>query len=190
MALYEVTTSWGLPSGIPTKSYMYFDTEEAVAAIRARLGVFFNELENSLSAGVFWSVDPSGKIFQPTTGALVGEWSDSTVVEGEGAVPGEVVADATQVNIQWNTGLVVGGRFLRGRTYIPGLSRNNLSGGNMAGATRTAINTAADALAGAPTWLSVWHRPVNGAGGLTHAVTTATVRSELAVLRKRRNRSS
>lgn len=190
MPFYEITTSWAIPSGIPTKTYTYWQSTASLDILRARLGVFWDSIESVLSSQIFWSVDPTGKELDPASGALLAEWSEGTVVAGQGSGGAQPVADATQINCQWNTGVVVGGRFLKGRSYIPGASSAALSNGNLNGAQRTAVNVAAQALADADLGFSVWHRPVNGFGGSQHPVTTATVRSELAVLRKRRNRSS
>lgn len=190
MPFYEITTSWAIPSGIPTKTYMYWQSAEPLTLLRARLGVFWDAIESVLSSQIYWSVDPTGKTLDPATGALLAEWSEGTVVAGQGSGGAQPAADATQINCQWNTGIVIGGRFLKGRSYIPGVSTSALANGNLNGAQRTAVNVAAQALCDANLGFSVWSRPINGFGGSQHPATTATVRSELAVLRKRRNRSS
>lgn len=188
MPFYEITTSWNIPSGIPTKTYMYFNTENTLNQVRNLLGVFWSAVDGSLSNQIFWSVDPTGKILNEQSGALLGEWSDSPAVAGQGGGTQQPVADATQINLVWNTGAVVNGRFLRGRSYIPGLATGALSNGNLTEANRAAITTAGQALADSVAGLCVWHRPKNGFGGSTLGVTSAVCRSELAVLRHRRNR--
>lgn len=184
----EVTTSWNIPSGIPTKTYMYFADGTPLPTIRAALGTFWGAVDGSLAPTVFWSVDPTGVLLDDTTGALTGEWSDPTAIAGSGSGSGQPVADATQINVQWNTASIINGRRVRGRTYVPGLAAAALSGGNLAEANRAAITAAGTTLAASNAEMRVWHRPKAGTGGTTVGVVDAVCRSELAVLRLRRNR--
>jgi len=188
VGLFEVTTSWNIPSGVATKTYMYFLPDVSLSQVRAALGVFWDSVANSVSSQVYWSVDPEGRIIEDTTGQLVNQWSDPTVVAGQGKVSGQPVPDAAQANIQWSTGQVIAGRFVNGRTYVPGIGAGNLSGGNLASATQASLTQAGTALKDSGAGLAVWHRPKNGAGGRALAVVSAVCRSELAVLRGRRNR--
>lgn len=190
MTFYEITTSWNIPSGIPTKTYMYFETNQLLSVVRAAIGQFWSAVDGSLSSQVYWSVDPTGKELNPQTGGLLAEWASPTAINGQGGGAAQPVADATQINLAWNTSTVVNGRFLRGRSYIPGCAAAALSNGNLAEANRAAITTAGQALIDADLQLMVWHRPKNGIGGSAYMATSAVCRSELAVLRKRRNRSS
>lgn len=108
-------------------------------------------------------------------------------------VPGNVasqpVADSSQVLMRWNTGHIVGGRRLVGRTFIPGLPVGSLTAGNLSGASAADFATKGQNLittlsGSAP--LVVWHRPKAGAGGEAWAADVATCWTEMAVLRRRR----
>lgn len=186
--MLEVTTSWTIPSGIPTKSVMYFTGDEALPAVRAAINAMFTSIRDRLGTGIGWSVDPTARVLNPLTGGLEGLENDGTAQTGTGSGAGLYVADATQVLVKWITGQVVNGRFLQGKTYIPGLDANLVSGGNLGSTTRAAIAGAAQTFAAGGHGLGVWHRPVGGSGGTIKPVTGGTCNSELAVLRRRRNR--
>lgn len=186
--MLEVTTSWTIPSGVATKSVMYFTGDEALPAVRTAINAFLTSFRDRLATGVGWSVDPTARVLNPLTGTLEGLETDGTARTGTGSGAGLYVADATQVLIKWSTGQVVNGRFLQGKTYIPGLDANLLSGGNLGSTTRAAIAGAAQSFATGGHGLGVWHRPKGGSGGTIKAATGGTCNRELAVLRRRRNR--
>jgi hypothetical protein len=96
----------------------------------------------------------------------------------------EKLPDATQIVIQWRTGVYHNGREIRGRTFIPGLADFTNDEGNVALATRTAIQSDLD------TWLAaqaglffIWSRK----NGLTAVVSDSSVWNEFGVLRSRRD---
>jgi len=100
---------------------------------------------------------------------------------------GEAVPDASQGLMRWSTGTIIDGRFVQGRTFIPGVSTSRVSQANLNAATQSAWNAAAVTLIAANVGLSVWHRPVGGAGGFSAVVDGGTAWSEFAVLRRRRS---
>lgn len=186
--MLEVTTSWTIPSGIATKSVMYFTGDEALPAVRAAINAFLTSFRDRLASGVGWSVDATARVLNPLTGTLEGLETDATGQSGTGSGSGLAVPDASQVLIKWGTGQIVNGRFLQGKTYIPGLDANLLSGGDVGNTTRGAIAGAAQTFATGGHGLGVWHRPQGGSGGTIKPATSGTCNGELAVLRRRRNR--
>lgn len=183
----EILTEWTTPSGSDHRTVMYFDLTGAVASQRAALKAFYDTIKSQLDNAVTWTIQTSGRELDDTTGTLTGVWSESTASTGVGVVNGEPVADATQVVMQWRTGLIVNGRFLKGRSYIPGLSSTHLSNGNVSSTVISAWTAAGTTLEGVANGLQVWHRPVAGSGGVASNVLSAAVWPELGVLRRRRS---
>jgi len=182
----EIITDWVTPGGSGFVSVMYFDLGSPAAAQRSALGAFWNNVDALLDSNALWTIRTDGRELDDATGTLTGAWSEATAYTGAGALAGQCVPDAAHVLFRWGTGVVVNGRFLKGRTFVPGLSTAQILEGNVATAAVTTFNTAAAALTSSS--LGVWHRPVAGAGGVFQDVTTGTVWNELAVLRQRRNR--
>jgi len=182
----EILVDWTTPSGSDHRSVTFWQTSAPVADQRATLKAFLDTIKSQLDNAVTWTIETSGRELDDTTGALTGVWSEATASTGVGVVNGEPVADATQALMRWTTDHIVGGRFLRGRTYIPGLSSSHLSNGNVSSTAISAWTTAGQTMIAAGDGFGVWHRPVLGAGGVFWAADDASLWSELAVLRRRR----
>lgn len=184
--MYEVLTNWATPSGGGKYSVMYFDESNALTDIRSELKSMWDAMASVLDTETVYTVRTTGRIIDEVTGALTGEWSEPTLKTGAGLASGQPLADATQALIRWNTGVVVGGRFLKGRTFVPGLSSTTSNNGNVSPAAITALQTGAAFMGPAGAQLGVWHRPKGGTGGALHPITSSSVWTEFAVLRRRR----
>jgi len=104
---------------------------------------------------------------------------------------GSLMPLQTQLVAQYQTGLFLNGRRVRGRSYIPGIVVGaGTAGGNPAPATLTALgafNAALGTTIITPMTQRVWHRPNSaGVGGLSAAVTTRTAGASFGVMRSRR----
>lgn len=183
----EIITDWVTPGSPGGVTVMYFDEAVAVEDQRVMIGAAWDELEAVLVTGTSWSVRDSGRIMDETTGTLTGLWSDPTPIFGVGTNVAEPVANSTQLVLQWLTGTVINGRVVRGRTYVPGLSRNSTSASGGPNATTRGAGLAAGAnLIALPNGFGVWHRPSpNGVGSLVE-VTATGVWEEFGVQRGRR----
>lgn len=186
--MLEVTTSWTIPSGISTKSVMYFADGTDIVAARNRVKGALGSITDRLASGVTFTVDHDCRILNSATGALQGIVADATVQEGVGSGAALPIPDASQVLMVWDTGVVIGGRFLKGHTYIPGLDANLLTNGNLGASAAGAFANAANLMTNPSAGFGVWHRPKGGAGGQHVLATGGGVKLELAVLRRRRNR--
>lgn len=175
-----------MASGSGKVSVMYFLADGAVAAQRTALGTFWGAVDGALDNSVQWSVRGEGIEIDDATGTLVDSWAEASAKTGQGAGNDNPVPDAAQVLVRWRTSSVVNGRFLVGRQFIPGLGALNSTDGNVGGTSITIVQNAANALIASGTGLVVWHRPGPSGTGSSTAVSTASVWSELAVLRKRR----
>jgi hypothetical protein len=182
----EILVDWTTPAGGGFRSVLYFDAAIAVAGQRAALATFLGDVDAILENDAAWSIESTGRDVDSATGTLLGLWSDSTPYGGTGGVSGEVVADATQMLFRWETGVIINGRFVTGRTFIPGLDRGGLVQGNLSTGLAATLTGYANTLAGSGVGFSIWHRPQGGSGGFSAPVDSGICMTELAVLRRRR----
>lgn len=174
-------------AGTPWYTNMYFTrvatTEQGhVDAVVAFWQAIADQLDNSVS----WAVEGDCAQIDDATGNIVGVDS-ATGASVVGAETANALPPANQALIHWLTGSFIGGRQLRGRTFIPGLCVDQTgSTGVLQAATRTDILTAAEGLITAssgPGPLRVLSKK-----NLTSAVVAdATVPTEVAVMRSRRD---
>lgn len=182
----EILTDWTFDSGEDGVSVMFFTDGFAEADQRAALAVFWGSVDSMLHNGTTWTVRQSGRELDNVTGTLTGVWTDSTVYTGTGAGTVNPVNDAAMILLQWQTGTIVNGRMLRGRTFVPGAEISTQEGGNLGAGFVGQLQTYQATLIAAGVGLVVWHRPTSGTGGSAAPVTTGTAWSEFAVLRGRR----
>lgn len=182
----EIVVDWTTASGGGKNSVFMFGTVSTAADQRIALRNFLQSVDNLLTPANTWSIRQTGREVDPATGTLTGTWTDGTSYTGAGAVAGEPVPDASQILIRWSTGHIVGGRFLQGRTFIPGCVVGNIDDGNLSSAAVTVAANAANQLILDAAQMGVWHRPTSGSGGVWWAADEASCWNELAVLRRRR----
>jgi hypothetical protein len=183
----EIITDWTTPSGSDFVTVTFWHTTPAVADQRQAWADFLDTCATSLDDNVSWNIRTVGREMDDVTGALTDAWGDATVQSGGGANSGDVVPDASQILVRWNTSTIINSRFVRGRNFIPGASTAAVDEGNLLAANILAISNGAAALIASANAFGVWHRPVSGAGGDFSVATTASVWQEFAVLRQRRN---
>lgn len=184
--LRQILTDWTTASGSGKVTVMYFLAAESVVDQRAAIHDLFNDMGVGLDDSCSFTVRTSGVEIDDETGTLIGSWSEPTAQTGTGDGSGQPVADAIQVLLQWQTPAIVGGRFLKGRTFVPGLGNGNEAGGNLAPTAQTTFQGIVDTFVDSDVGFGVWHRPAAGSGGSFDQVISGTVWSELAVLRRRR----
>lgn len=182
----EILVNWTLVQGRQATSVLYFDDETNIAVERQAIHTWLMACRPSLSSGTRWTVATEGREMSPATGTLTGAWNETTEYTNIGTGGANVAADATQILVRWNTGIVVGGRFLTGRTFLPGVAQQALANGNLAIARRTEITDASTGFAESSSGFGIWHRPKGGSGGLFAPAVTGTAWQELAVQRRRR----
>nr|CRY96740.1 hypothetical protein [uncultured prokaryote] len=184
--MHEVVTNISMASGGGKVAVMYFDETVPPEECVDYVSDFWTSIVPYITPATTFQVQGSGRDVDEATGALTAFYNVASSALIAGSSSTQQVADATQGLVQWRTGIVLGGREVRGRTFIPGLSQSSVIGGNLAPQTRTGIETNANILGGPITGLGVWRRPKEGTPGQLVQVSTATVWSELAVLRRRR----
>lgn len=193
MAITRLTAQWSGFRGAPGYSNFFFDgaftDSDGVEAAAVALFGFFSGTRSRYPTGTSISIQPTADVIDEASGQI------TSVVDF--ASPGAVVATgattysaASGAVVNWNTQDYVNGRRVRGRTFLVPLGSDCYDAqGDIASATLTSLREAADDLVTAALEhpLCVWHRPVNGAGGSSHVVNSATVPDLPAVLRSRRD---
>lgn len=182
----EILTHWNTAAGSTFLSVMYMAAGNTLASQRAALSTFWNVVDGILDNSTTWQIDNEARVLDDATGVLTALRTDATNYGGTGGVTGEQVPDVAQVLFKWNTGIILGGRFLQGKTYVPGLSNGNMVNGNLSTGIAAAEAGYGNALIAAGVGMGVWHRPVGGTGGSFRDAATCSVNTELAVQRRRR----
>lgn len=190
------TALTGFP-GAPGVATMFFlDAIPPVAAIHD----FWDALATQLPGDVVATVENAGDIINDANGELVGTWAAATTAPVGGTAAGPYAAPAGAV-VRWNTGTILDGSRLRGRTFIVPLSSAIYDGdGSLGGGVITIMQDAAAAFVTAttPTFV-VWHRPLSAAAagkrvppGVAHPggfgiVTGSSIPDRISILRSRRD---
>lgn len=175
---------------------MFFDPEGAFGSAQGAIDAvddFWNAMLATMAAAISYSVLPEVTTIDVSTG-------EATAVEtgtGQtrtGYAAGDVLPPATQGLIRWTTGVFIGGRQIRGRTFIPAqLEANSSAAGAPAGTLVTAAAAAITALNGSTEVFCIYSRPQkNSAGSIIRAGQAAAVNAgslwdQFAVLRSRRD---
>ncbi len=186
MALTRVRTVFTGVPGTPWYSNMFFDIELGEIQLAAdAVGAFWTDVASLMNNNVDWEVEDSVTVLNPENGEPVGVGS-VTGDSGSGTGSGNMLARATQAYIIWNTGTWLGGRQIRGRTFLPGLVVGCSDGqGQVQPGVVLEIATAAAALLetpGNPT-LNVYSRK----NGQSLPVISGQASNQFAVLRSRRD---
>jgi hypothetical protein len=190
MVMHRVRTVFTGIQGTPWLNTLFFDAAGGTAQEAATAaGGFWGAVDAVMTTQVDWTTEPDVPQINEETGALI-QVTSTTPVTGTGAAVGEIGPVASQGLIRWRTSVVVNGRNLRGRTFVPGLTVAAYDDGGVIAGTKTAIDVAAAALiASATADLVIWHRPsVQGASdGSVAEVVTGSLWTQLATMRSRRD---
>lgn len=193
--MLRVTAVWSGFPGAPGYSNFFFDSAliagPSVQPAVDKTKLFLSGIAPTVPVAISMAVLPTVAEIDAETGAQTDEHTAGTaptVTPGTGI---GVWAAATGACIQWKTSSFVGGRRLRGRTFVvPMAAAAYAADGTLADATLTSLRNAADALrndaVGPSVKLGVWHRPVAGVGGSFAPVTGSTVSDRVAILTSRR----
>lgn len=186
MAARKVVCVWSTGtqggSGIST-FYGAFGTD-----ITPDLNTFWGSIKALFSDEVSVQVPPNGDVIDESTGLLTGAWTGGTSTTNVGTTHSAYPA-GTGAFIKWNTGVVVGGHRVVGRTFIAPILANSFdTNGTLTSGVVTIIQNAANVLA-ATGRVSVWHRPpvIGSPGGSLAGIVSATVPDKTTSLRSRRH---
>lgn len=180
----RVEVTWTGLSGLPGVSVMYFIPGNPAPA---SLVTFFTAIQSVFPAGLSWTIPTSGDTIDDATGTLTGGWSTSGggTVAASGAA---AHAAGCGAYVNWSTGSIVGGRRLKGRTFLAPLMNSAYdNAGTIVTGNLTTLQNAATALA-VGDGLVVWHRPTSpgGSDGIAALTISAQVPDQVTSLRSRR----
>jgi hypothetical protein len=174
--------TWSGATGLPGVSVFY---ATGGTDPTGDLVTFFGAIKSLFAPGVSWAILNSGDTIDDTTGTINGGWTGTggNVVVSTGA---GAYAAGVGCYINWSTGAIVGGRRLKGRTFLcPLLSNQYDTNGTIVNTSLATIATPATALV-ATGKMRIWHRPVSGVGGSSALMTAATLPDQVTSLRSRR----
>lgn len=194
--IMRIRTVLGGTQGLPGLSTTYANGAGASPILAdatdmvARVRVFWASLAILLPAGNTAQVSGLVDVLNPVDGTLVGTFSVATpaLVTGGGGTAAPLAAAVLLVQ---NTGVIINGRKLLGRTFISPIGVGSNVNGFVKAADQASILAAAGVtLTGSTASVPVvWHRPnpLTGAAGSAHPVNAFVVRGNFAVLRSRRD---
>jgi|SRR6476661_4630503 len=152
------------------------------------LNTFWAAVKTIFSDEVSVTVPSNGDVIDESTGLLTGAWTAGTAGTHSGTTHSAYPA-GTGAFIKWNTGVVVAGHRVVGRTFIaPILSNSFDTNGTLTSGVVTTLQNAANTLA-ASGHLSIWHRPpvIGSPGGSLAGIVSATVPDKTTSLSSRRH---
>jgi len=164
--------------GGPAQTGNQTDADAAVAAT----GVFWSAVDAHMNTAVQWTTLPD-VLFLGDDGIAAAAYA-TTPQTGSGGAADSILPLTSQALVRTLTSVFIGGRQIRGRIFVPGLTEAaNLTGQLVAG-VQSAIATAAQTLNSVATPpLAVWSK----ANGTVTPVSAVSVWSQFAVLRSRRD---
>lgn len=180
----------GLP-GLPGVSTFYGND---ASGLGVTIREFYAALASKFPINLTIQVENTGDQIESTTGQLIGTWvgTPKGVVNGSGT---GAYAAPTGAAVTWNTGTVLDGSRVRGRTFLVPLTAacydltGNIDEVTLALLRTEASNVTTFELAN----FLIWHRPrvatptLPARPGSVAFVSSAVVRDSAAVLRSRRD---
>lgn len=196
MVMMRVRTIITVGTGLPGLNTFYFNGSNPTPVtadatdVCARVRAFWNAIISLCPTGQLASVQPNVDLIDSVDGQLAGGLTATTpaLVTGTG---GTVAPTATQMLLSLETGVIVNGRRLRGRSFIGPCAIGVVSSSGALGAAQqiTLTNAANTMISGSTTSFPVvWHRKKDDTHlGTNAAVTAFLAKQTLAVLRSRRD---
>lgn len=159
-----------------------------VATFRPAVKNFFDAIAPQLPADVTISYPVTGDIIDPLDGSLTGTWSAGALTDTTGSDSG-VYSAPSGAAVNWNTGTVLSGHRLVGRTFLVPLGGASFDlDGSLGLVPLAALQAAADGLVVySASTMVIWNRPTLVHAGGFSVVVSATIHDKVAVLRSRRD---
>lgn len=182
--LQRIRTVFTGVAGTPWYSNIYFQGNgDTVSGVAGHVRDFWSSIMGYIDDSVTWTVEAEVAIINDANGQIVemADWAGGSGVGGSADVP---LPRATQALINWNTGVFVSGRQVRGKTFIPGIVQGANSQGTLASSVRTTYQNAANELISDGNGTLCVYSPTRHTSAL---VGSANVPTKFAVLRSRRD---
>lgn len=142
-SLGRIRTVWTNVAGSPYYTNQWFLTDGTGTGMQSSCDAwtdYLNAVVDNMNGAMVCTVEADVPIIDSTTGTLTG----NTTIAPEAVSLGgsaDILPPTVQGLIRWKTGLVVAGRRLRGRTFLPGfLESLNQSNGTPSGTLVAAVN--------------------------------------------------
>lgn len=189
MTILQLVVRGSSPTSSEALNVWHFSGAVTPATAMAQLRNVYLAMRPVLADDGVFNVDPVGRLLDEATGTLEGFVAASWSATVNGTGVGVRGPDATAVLVAWETGVIVGGRPIRGRTFFPYPSVTVLGEGQVTGGGITALDAAvANAVpAAVAAGAGIWRRPVSGGGGAFSLITTGAGRREYSYQGRRRN---
>lgn len=175
--------------GVQTFAFSDPVDDLAAAALVNAVDTFWSAVAANLTFDITLSVEANPSRYAASNGVLQEVFTAAAPGPVTGSVSTDPVARSTQYLIRWATADIVDGRVIKGRTYVPACPASQIRDDGTVEPALIAIIDALgeDLITDSGGLLSVWHRPIAGAGGSEHLVTGVSGWNEWAVLRGRRD---
>jgi hypothetical protein len=182
--MYRIRTALEQQAGNPMLNTLYFDEGAGTAAQAASaVAAFWTACGDLMSTACGWQVENEVALVDEATGDITGYESVASPGSGSGTLSGQPLPFATQGFMNWRTGIIVAGRRLAGRTFIPAATENLNDAGVPNGDYIEVLATAAAALIDDADSALLVYSPTHHTGGL---VSSGNVGRVWGVLRSRR----
>lgn len=181
MAIWRIRVEMTGVPGAPYLATHYFNAalagaQESADAVQA----FWAQLDAQMHSALTWQIESDVAQLDQATGDIT-ELDSVTTAGGAGTGGSVGMPSATQGLIRWRTGQFVGGREIRGRTFVPGMVQANGEEAPVPGWMDNAAS-AANTLRQEPGFC-IWSKT----HGLAPGVQVSSVWTQWAVLRTRRD---
>lgn len=182
----NIKVVWSGIAGMPGYTNFYADAGATLPL--TAIANWFDAFKTSVPQGLSWLIPSSGDTFNDATGVLNGSWSQGSPTTVTSTAVGAVWSGGSGCVVNWTTGGIANGRRVRGKTFLVPLITSNYDNGSLTSSFISGANTATSTfVSAAGSDLRVWHRPVGGSGGSSHAITGFSIPDLAAVLRSRRD---
>lgn len=158
MTISRVRVAWAGFQGAPGVSTFYCND---VSTFLPALNTFVGAIMPRVPIPVTLTIEGSGDIIDPASGTLTGSWANTGYSTFHTGLDGAFTAAPAGLMIRWETGSVINGHKLRGRTFLVPCGRDSFDGaGKPSGAAYDNINVAATTfVAAVNTNMVIWNRP-------------------------------
>jgi hypothetical protein len=184
MPLYRVRTVFTGVQGSPWLNTLFFEETAGTAQQAAdAAGAFWGAVDSRMATTVSWSTEAEVAIVNEATNQIT-SLTTTTPVTGTGAGGATQLPIETQGLVRLRTGTFVGGREVRGRFFIPGLTENDNDSGIPNAGITAVVNPAATTLTGGVNHVLMVFSRVHL---VAHNVTSAAMWTSWAGLKSRRD---
>lgn len=173
-------------AGVVGPGVSTFYSEEAdAAAAYAAVRTFFDAIKTLLVPSVTLTFPNTGDLIDVGTGQISGSWSATSAGSVTGTATTVMRAAGVGAFVRWETGGIINGRRVRGRTFITEVSTGFYeSNGTLTSGSITTLQSAAQTLASSGL-IAIYSR-LPGGGGALSGVSSASVPDRVTSLRSRR----